>query len=153
MSGGCFGQQRRGHGAGLGADRQQLVTGGNYPKAKHVPFHKNVPFKRNVCFFMKFSSARTFAVTKLNFWFLQSKHSIAGQRVVELLKICTFSRRLGHQTHCQMSAVQNIQRCGFSGQVLQTREMEFFTVGQKNIKIYTTNHLSNVVFLKIYLTL
>ena len=28
-----------GHGAGLGADRQQQqqVTGGNYPKAKHVP--------------------------------------------------------------------------------------------------------------------
>ena len=60
VSCGCFGQQRRGgccmggqkeglvgvlgnkgfgHGAGLGADRQQQqqVTGGNYPKAKHVP--------------------------------------------------------------------------------------------------------------------
>ena len=24
----CFGQQRRGHGAGLGADRQQQVMGG-----------------------------------------------------------------------------------------------------------------------------
>ena len=46
VSGGCFGQQRRGHGAGLGADRQQqLVTGGNYPKAKHaVLSHKNLPF-------------------------------------------------------------------------------------------------------------
>ena len=37
----CFGQQRRGHGAGLGADRQQQVMGGNYPKA-NVQFHKNV---------------------------------------------------------------------------------------------------------------
>ena len=26
----------------LGADRQKLVTGGNYPKAKHVQLHGNV---------------------------------------------------------------------------------------------------------------
>lgn len=75
VSGGCFGQQRRGHGAGLGADRQQLVTGGNYPKAKHVPSHKMFPFKRNVCFFMKFLSEKInlCSNTKLDFCFLQSK--------------------------------------------------------------------------------
>ena len=28
----------------LGADRQKLVTGGNYPKAKHVHLHGNVRF-------------------------------------------------------------------------------------------------------------
>ena len=49
----CFGQQRRGHGAGLGADRQQLVTGGNNPKAKHVPSHISIQKK-----FLLFSSAR-----------------------------------------------------------------------------------------------
>ena len=48
VSGGCFGQQRRGHGAGLGADRlqQQQVTGGNYPKAKHVPAPTKMYFLR-----------------------------------------------------------------------------------------------------------
>ena len=51
VSGGCFGQQRRGHGAGLGADRQQLVTGGNYPKAKHVPSHKNVSIQKKCLLF------------------------------------------------------------------------------------------------------
>ena len=37
---GVLGNKGFGHGAGLGADRQQQqqrVTGGNYPKAKHVP--------------------------------------------------------------------------------------------------------------------
>ena len=75
MSGGCFGQQRRGaggHGAGLGADRQQLVTGGNYPKAKHVPRPRKCtfPFLR----FFQFSVSGS----KVEFCFVESKISIAG---------------------------------------------------------------------------
>ena len=84
VSGGCFGQQRRGHGAGLGADRQQLVTGGNYPKAKHVPSHKNVSIqKKCLLFFIKFLSEKInlCSNTKLDFCFLQSKILLLGREL------------------------------------------------------------------------
>ena len=79
-SGGGFGQQRRGHGAGLGADRlqqQQQVTGGNYPKAKHLPAPTKmyISIQKQCLFYKGYKNLRCCLV---GFCLLQSKSYNVG---------------------------------------------------------------------------